>query len=77
MPFIANKNSQGSGRIVQVALSNARVTEGFRESLFDAAGRAGQTVSEFALEAAGEKLRAAGRDFPGVFSNNEPKRDGS
>ncbi|WP_378944413.1 hypothetical protein [Mesorhizobium sp. ANAO-SY3R2] len=52
-------------------LTGARVTAGFRAALFEAAGRAGMTPGEFALIAAGEKLRASGRDFPGVFSAHE------
>ncbi|MDL2401576.1 hypothetical protein PY650_24440 [Rhizobium calliandrae] len=54
-------------RRVPVMLRGATVMEGFRESLFDAANRAGMTPNEFCLQAAAEKLKRAGRDFSGVF----------
>ncbi|OJU12265.1 MAG: hypothetical protein BGN85_09430 [Alphaproteobacteria bacterium 64-11] len=51
----------------QDALCSARVTAGFRSDLFDAATRAGMTAQEFVITAAAEKLRGAGRSFPGPF----------
>jgi hypothetical protein len=49
-------------------LRGAMVMADFRESLFDAANRAGMTPNEFCLQAAAEKLRASGRRFAGVFA---------
>ncbi|MBB4505979.1 hypothetical protein [Rhizobium leguminosarum] len=49
-------------------LQGARVTSSFRESLFDAANRAGITPNEFVLQAAAEKLAASGRQFSGLFN---------
>ena len=53
--------------IVNVMLTGGRVTESFRANLFSAAGRAGITVNEFVLTAAGEKLRSRGAAVTGVF----------
>lgn len=50
-----------------VMLRGATVMTSFRESLFDAANRAGITPNEFCLQAAAEKLRASGRRFSGIF----------
>lgn len=61
-------------RPVQVMLTSARVTSGFREALFSAATRSGVTVSEFALRAAGEKLASAGVHFPGIFERGDTAR---
>ena len=52
---------------VNLMLTGGRVTSGFRASLFAAAARAGVSVNEFVLRAAGEKLRAGGAGFSGVF----------
>jgi hypothetical protein len=52
---------------VNLMLRDNRVTAGFRAALFDATQREGLSVNEFVLRAAAEKLRASGRDFPGVF----------
>lgn len=52
-------------------LSGARVTASFRESLFDAANRAGITPNEFVIEAAAEKLMRSGRRFSGVFRKGD------
>lgn len=60
-------------RFVQVALSSARVTAGFRTELFNAAARAGMTPNEFVISAAAEKLRDAGRSFPGPFPGDEQR----
>lgn len=51
-----------------IMLRGAMVMTSFRESLFDAANRAGMTPNEFCLQAAAEKLRASGRQFAGVFA---------
>lgn len=51
----------------QLFLKGARVTSGFRASLFDAANRAGITPNEFVITAAAEKLARSGASFPGVF----------
>ncbi|WP_080799564.1 hypothetical protein [Agrobacterium tumefaciens] len=57
--------------IVNLMLRDNRVTAGFRTALFDATQREGLSVNEFVLRAAAEKLRASGRDFPGVFSSGD------
>lgn len=54
-------------RTVPIMLNGGRVTVTFRQALFDATAREGVSVNEFCLRAAAEKLRAAGRDFSGVF----------
>lgn len=54
--------------VVALSLTGGRVTKGFRDALFDGAARAGISVNEFVLLAAGEKLTAEGRNFPGVFT---------
>ncbi|QTU96212.1 MULTISPECIES: hypothetical protein [Rhizobium] len=54
--------------IVALSLTGGRVTKGFRDALFDGAARAGISVNEFVLLAAGDKLASLGRDFPGVFT---------
>lgn len=51
----------------QLFLKGARVTCGFRASLFDAANRAGITPNEFVITAAAEKLARSGASFPGIF----------
>ncbi|MGO6898750.1 hypothetical protein ACCT15_35620 [Rhizobium ruizarguesonis] len=51
-----------------IMLRGAMVMISFRESLFDAANRAGMTPNEFCLQAAAEKLAASGRQFSGVFN---------
>lgn len=56
-----------SERSVHILLRGAQVTPAFRSAIFDVANRAGMTVNEFVLAAAGEKLRKLGRDFPSVF----------
>ncbi len=61
-----------SRSIVALSLAGGRVTKGFRDALFDGAARAGISVNEFVLLAAGEKLTAQGRDFPGVFTAEKP-----
>ncbi|MBY3388508.1 hypothetical protein [Rhizobium laguerreae] len=50
-----------------IMLRGAMVMTSFRESLFDAANRAGITPNEFCLQAAAEKLHSSGRHFSGVF----------
>lgn len=61
-------NTISENAIVALSLAGGRVTKGFRDALFDGAARAGISVNEFVLLAAGEKLTAQGRDFPGVFT---------
>lgn len=56
---------------VPVMLRGANVMESFRESLFDAANRAGMTPNEFVIEAAAEKLMRSGRRFSGVFRKGD------
>jgi hypothetical protein len=63
--------SQNHSRLVQLALSSTRVTAAFRAEIFSAADRAGMTVNEFVVEATAEKLRRAGRQFPGPFRDSE------
>ena len=62
-------------RIVPVTLRGARVTETFRDNLFDAANRAGMTPNEFCLQAAAEKLRASGRQVSGLFSPGDLSKE--
>ena len=50
-----------------VMLRGASVMTSYRDALFDASNRAGMTPNEFVLQAAAEKLKAAGRDISGVF----------
>lgn len=50
-----------------IMLRGATVMTSFRETLFDAANRAGMTPNEFVLQATAEKLKASGRAFSGVF----------
>ena len=60
----------------QVAITvniSSRVTAGYRAALFSAANRAGVSVSEYFLRAAGEKLARAGSRFPGVFDRETPE----
>lgn len=56
---------------VPVMLRGASVMESFRESLFDAANRAGITPNEFVIEAAAEKLMRSGCRFSGVFRKGD------
>lgn len=57
-----------------VMLRGATVMASFRDSLFDAANRAGMTPNEFVLQAAAEKLKASGREFSGVFHPGDLSR---
>ncbi len=54
--------------LVAITLTGGRVTSGFRAALFSEAGRAGVSVNELVLRAAGEKLARSGVNFPGVFN---------
>jgi hypothetical protein len=54
-------------------LQGAKVTSSFRDTLFDAANRAGMTPNEFVLQAAAEKLAASGRRFSGLFNAGDIK----
>lgn len=54
-----------------IMLRGAMVMISFRESLFDAANRAGVTPNEYCLQAAAEKLKASGRQFTGVFAPDD------
>lgn len=56
---------------VNVALRGARVTQSFRDNLFDAANRAGVTPNEFVLKATAEKLARSGRSVSGVFHRGD------
>lgn len=67
MTFPATNQGSDTGRRVQVLLTSPRVTSAFRDALLAAASAADMTPGEFALQAAADKLRAAGHDFPGVF----------
>lgn len=57
--------------IVNIALTDARVTRGFRQALFDASNRAGVGVSEFILMATGKVLANSGKSFPGIFRKGD------
>ena len=65
---------QETSQIVQVALNGGRVTRGFRQALFEAAARAGVSVNELVLTAAGDRLREQGHDFPSVFPGSPNER---
>lgn len=67
MTIIANNQGGETGRRVQVLLTSPRVCSAFRDALLAAASAADQTPGEYALQAAADKLRAAGHSFPGVF----------
>lgn len=67
----AKEQNSRDERPVQVMLTGARVTSGFREALFSAASRAGMTVNEYVLRATGEKLASAGVHFPGIFERGD------
>lgn len=54
-------------RSVPLFLNGAKVDPDFCDALFDQANRAGITVNEYVLQAAGEKLRRSGADVSGVF----------
>lgn len=64
-------NTIEAARPVPVMLSGGKVTAGFRSALFAAANRAGVSVNEFVLRAAGEKLTKAGMSIPGVFERGD------
>jgi hypothetical protein len=57
--------------IVPILLRGGRVIAPFREALFRAANRAGMSVNEFALFAAGHQLRASGVNLTGVFEQGD------
>ncbi len=61
--------------VVALMLSGGRVCLGFRKALFDAANRSGMSVNEYVLQAAAEKLQAAGREFPGIFEPGDLATD--
>ena len=71
MTVIATKQNKEAERQVQVMLTGARVTSGFRNALFSAAARSGMSVNEFVLRAAGEALARSGANFPGVFERGD------
>ncbi|MBB4255444.1 hypothetical protein [Rhizobium sp. BK008] len=63
----ASRNSASRETKGFIMLRGAMVMTSFRESLFDAANRAGMTPNEYCLQAAAEKLTASGRRFSGIF----------
>ncbi len=71
LPVKKQDGQKTKTEIVNLMLRDNRVTAGFRTALFDATRREGLSVNEFVLRAAAEKLRASGRDFPGVFSSGD------
>lgn len=54
-------------KIVPIMLRGGRVTAEFRDALFRAANRAGQSPNEFVLSCVARQLRQAGANIPGVF----------
>lgn len=56
-----------SDAMVAITLTGGRVAGSFRSALFSAAARAGVSVNEFVLGAAGEKLARTGSRFSSVF----------
>lgn len=67
MTIIANNQAGETGRRVQMLFTSPRVTRAFRDALLAAASAVDMTPGEYALQAAADKLRSAGHDFPGVF----------
>ncbi|MBB3913876.1 hypothetical protein [Rhizobium fabae] len=67
MPLIDSSQRRQKDPIVNVMLNGGRVTSGFRAALFAASSRAGISVNEYVIQAAGEKLLATGSQFSGVF----------
>ncbi|TPN58635.1 hypothetical protein FJ976_01625 [Mesorhizobium sp. B1-1-9] len=67
-PVITTKQASETSRRVNVLLTSGRITQGFRDALFQAADEARMTPGDFAILAAAEKLAADGNhEFPGVF----------
>ena len=64
--LVANQNHRRE-TVVPVMLTDVRVTKSFRETFFDAALQAGMTPTEFAVQAAAEKLASSGKTFSGLF----------
>ncbi|WP_143541346.1 hypothetical protein [Rhizobium anhuiense] len=64
----ASRNSASRETKGFIMLRGAMVMISFRDSLFDAANRAGISPNEYCLQAAGEKLKASGHQFTGVFA---------
>jgi hypothetical protein len=62
--------------LVVVALNGGRVTKAFRDALFAAADRAGVSVNELVLTAAGDRLREQGHEFPSVFGSPDERLPG-
>ncbi|MBD8555443.1 hypothetical protein IFT84_13105 [Rhizobium sp. CFBP 8762] len=75
MSVVSINQNQDSERIVAVMLNGGRVTYGFRSALFSASARAGISINEYVLQAAAEKLAAAGATFPGLFSSGDCRND--
>lgn len=67
MPIIATKQGRNTGRTVQVLLTSARVTEGYRDAVFAAADARGLTPTDFLLIAAAGQLTRLGYSIPGIF----------
>ncbi|MBB2821291.1 UNVERIFIED_ORG: hypothetical protein GGD59_004563 [Rhizobium esperanzae] len=67
MPIIDSRQRRQKDPIVNILLNGGRVTSGFRTALFAASSRAGISVNEYVIQAAGEKLLASGSQFSGVF----------
>ncbi|PWI54810.1 hypothetical protein B5K03_08810 [Rhizobium phaseoli] len=67
MPIIDSRQRRKKDPIVNILLNGGRVTSGFRAALFAASSRAGISVNEYVIQAAGEKLLASGSQFSGVF----------
>lgn len=64
---MAHLSNQDPKRSCNLLLNGSQVTAGFREALFDAAGKSDLTLNEFVIARAAERLAADGYEFPGVF----------
>lgn len=73
MPSTAQDIEHPCERIVNVMLTDIRVTMSFRAALFAAAAQSGMTVSAFVMQCAAEKLSAEGAHFAGVFAEGDLK----
>ncbi|QND57877.1 hypothetical protein [Mesorhizobium huakuii] len=56
MTVIDRNHAKETGRRVNVMLTSARVSQGFRDALFAAASKEHMTPSDFAIAAAAEKI---------------------
>lgn len=58
----------------QLFLNGSRVNAEFRDTLLDAANRAGMSVNEFVITAAAKELARRGVSFPCIFAKGDLDR---